>query len=522
MGKNIFNSIKVVSPPSNTFDLTHEVKLSTRMGDLTPVLATEVLPGDKFNIGADVLVRFAPLIAPVMHRFDVTIHYFFVPNRIIWKNFPEFLAQQAHVHPYMTIQDSTGTLTPDQVKFLDYMGVPPSGGSSEPIQVNALPFAAYQMIYNEYYRDQNLVTPVDFELEDGEVTPGTQFDELLTLRKRAWQHDYFSSALPFAQRGPEALIPLGDVQLKSDWQLGTLDANPTIMGKDGNLFGGNNSVNTDADNFSLQSTATGAVKGAYDPDGTLETGSTTINNLRRAFKLQEWLEKNARAGIRYVELILSHFGVRSSDQRLQRPEYITGVKQPVVVSEVLNTAGQVLPDGDTGDPLPQGNMSGHAVSVIQGQSGSYRSEEHGFIIGIMSIMPKPAYMQGLHRQFSKLSPFDYFWPSFAHLGEQEVKNKEIYIDSTTPEATFGYVPRYAEYKYIPSRVAGQFRDTLDYWHLARKFSTQPTLSQEFIECDPDDLTRIFAVQSGDDELFCSVLHKITARRPMPVYGTPML
>lgn len=514
MGKNIFNSIKVERQRTNTFDLTHDVKFSSRMGELTPVLVTEVLPGDSFKIGADSLIRFAPLIAPVMHRFDATIHYFFVPNRIIWENFPEFLAQQAHVHPTLTLEDTVGSLTPEQLRFLDYMGVPPITNNT--IAVNALPFAAYQCIYNEYYRDQNLITEVDYQLSDGPITPGTQFNELLTLRKRAWQHDYFTSSLPFAQRGPEALIPLGDVQLKDDWTTGgrfkesdgttVVESTPFSAGVGGSLeFGTADYVNT-----------------AYDPNGTLESGTTTINNLRRAFKLQEWLEKNARAGIRYVELILSHFGVRSSDQRLQRPEYITGVKQPIVVSEVLNTAGQVLPDGDTGDPLPQGNMSGHAVSVIQGQSGSYRSEEHGFIIGIMSVMPKPAYMQGLHRQFSKLSPFDYYWPSFAHLGEQEVKAKEIYVDAADTEATFGYVPRYAEYKYIPSRVAGQFRSTLDYWHLARKFASEPTLSQQFIECDPDDLTRIFAVETGDDELFCHVLHKITARRPMPVYGTPML
>lgn len=448
-----------------------------------------------------------------MHRFDATIHYFFVPNRIVWENFPEFLAQGPNVHPYLVLEDTAGSFTPEQLKFLDYMGVPPITGNT--LQVNALPFAAYQCIYNEYYRDQNLIGEVDYKLDDGAVG-STQLAALLQMRQRAWQHDYFTSSLPFAQRGPEALIPLGDIQLKDDYAAG---GKPFM----------NNSLGPEDTAQTINNKAGGGIVGGtdnedlwYNPNGSLETGATSINTLRRAFKLQEWLEKNARAGIRYVELILSHFGVRSSDQRLQRPEYITGVKQPIVVSEVLNTAGQVLPDGDTGDPLPQGNMSGHAVSVIQGQSGSYRSEEHGFIIGIMSVMPKPAYMQGLHRQFSKLTPFDYYWPSFAHLGEQEVKSKEIYVDAANPESTFGYVPRYSEYKYIPSRVAGQFRDTLDYWHLARKFESEPTLSQEFIECVPDDLTRIFAVVAGDDELFCHVLHKITARRPMPVYGTPML
>lgn len=513
---SIFNTIKVKKQKRSAFDLTHDFKFSSRMGELTPVLCTEVVPGDKFIIGADSLIRFAPLIAPVMHRFDATIHYFFVPNRLVWNQFPDFIANNEQlVHPYIRFQS---TMTAAQLRFAEYMGVPRrTYGESDYVDVNALPFAAYQMIYNEYYRDQNLIEPVDFALTAGSIT-GTTLTSLLTQRKRAWSHDYFTSSLPFAQKGDDVEIPLGEVELKSiplndGAILRRIDNGSIPLGID---------VQTDDATGELSNATTGGGIYALDPNGTLEVGSTTINNLRRAFRLQEWLEKNARGGTRYIELILSHFGVRSSDKRLQRPEYITGVKQPIVVSEVLNTAGQVLPDGETGTPLPQGNMSGHAVSVGQGHSGSYYAEEHGFIIGIMSVMPKPAYMQGLARQFSKFDPLDYYWPSFAHIGEQEVKNKEIYIESATPEATFGYVPRYAEYKYIPSRVAGDFTGNLDYWHLARKFSSQPVLNQEFIECDPDDLTRIFAVETGDDELFCHVLHKIKAIRPMPYYGTPMI
>lgn len=514
---NIFNTIQVAKPQTSTFDLTHDIKFSSRMGELTPILATEVLPGDKFNIGADALIRFAPLVAPVMHRMDATIHYFFVPNRILWSDWEDFITNNATVvHPYITLEDTAGSLTPAQLRMLDYMGIPPTDGTGQPLQVNALPFAAYQAIYNEWYRDQNLVTEVDYKLTSGEQSV-PKFNTLLTQRLRAYQHDYFTAALPFAQKGADVEIPLGDVTIKDDLtglggrfrdQTGTVATeNPLSVETGGAIWAGG-----EAGDGPL----------SYDPMGTLETGSTTINNLRRAFKLQEWLEKQARGGTRYIEQIWSHFFVKSSDKRMQRPEYITGIKQPVVVSEVLNTSGQVIPDGETGTPLPQGNMSGHGVSVVQGHAGSYYAEEHGWIIGIMSVMPLPAYMDGMHKQFRRSSPLDYAWPSFAHIGEQEVTMSELYVNATDPDEVFGYVPRYAEYKYIPSRVAGEFRTTLDYWHLGRKFSAEPTLSQEFIECDPDDQTRIFAVEDGTDELYCHVLHKIRAQRRLPYFGNPML
>lgn len=504
---NIFNSIRVQKQKFNTFNLSHDVKFSTRMGQLTPILATEVVPGDRWNLAADSLIRMAPMIAPVMHRFDATMHFFFVPNRLLWDNWEGFITGNEQVeHPRVRLNAPGFVPTDAQKKFLDYMGVPPTG---ELRDINALPLAAYQMIYNEYYRDQNLVAEVDYKVSSGDQTLAKK-GILTTMRLRAWEHDYFTSALPFAQKGADVEIPLGDVMLKDDL---TTSAQ-LIRDSDGNLVPAT-ILNSNNDSEFSDSPSVGQEL-FLDPNGTLEVGSTTINNLRRAFKLQEWLEKNARGGTRYIESILSHFGIKSSDKRLQRPEYITGTKSPIVISEVLNTAGI---DGE----LPQGNMSGHGVSVGSGHNGSYFAEEHGWIIGIMSVMPKPAYMQGLHKQFSRSTALDYYWPSFAHLGEQEIKNKELYIDSTSPEATFGYVPRYSEYKYMPSRVAGEFRSSLDFWHLARKFGAEPTLSQEFIECDPADLTRIFAVEAEDvDNLYCHVFHKITARRPMPVYGTPML
>lgn len=503
MKKNLFNSIKINAPKSNTFDLTHDVKFSAKMGKLVPMMCMEVIPGDRIKIGADSLVRFAPLIAPVMHRMDATIHYFFVPNRLVWNKWEDFITQTGGTisPPYINAADS---LTSEQKRHLEYMGVPdPVAGFQE---VNALPFAAYQRIYNDYYRDQNLIPEVNCDLIDGnnDIIAG----DLLTTRNRAWEHDYFTACLPFAQKGPEVQMPLGDVSLDPDWDTNfdrPTFRDPTLIPPAGNLE--NSSVGP--------SVVANGLRSAYDPDGSLHVEPTTINTLRRAFRLQEFLEKMARGGSRYIEQIRAHFGVKSSDARLQRPEYITGVKTPVVISEVLNTTGE---DGG----LPQGNMAGHAVSVGEGNVGSYYAEEHGFIIGIMSIMPKPAYFQGIHKQFLKRSPLEYYWPSFANIGEQEVLVKELYAYGTNSNDIFGYIPRYSEYKYQPSRVAGDFTKSLDYWHLARKFATDPTLSQEFIEVDPDDVSRIFAVESDEDNLYIHVLNKIVAKRLMPLYGTPNL
>jgi hypothetical protein len=508
MKPNLFNSIKLQRPKKNVFDLTHDVKLSAEMGNLTPILTLECVPGDKFDIGCESLIRFAPMIAPVMHRMDVSMHYFFVPNRILWDNWEKFITGNDEVvAPYLTYSElwlNPSNIPQDANKFIDYMGVPPQkvGGLAQ--NISALPFAAYQCIYNEYYRDQNLITPVNYKLTDGDnsAVSWARNYELTKLRKRAWEHDYFTASLPFAQKGAAVDIPLGTITTPYNKIQGTGGADVAQVG------GGS---------YDVDPAPSPLANGLYAPQVTAEVEPTTINDLRRAFRLQEWLEKNARGGTRYIESILTHFGVKSSDKRLQRPEYITGVKSPVVISEIVNTTGQ---DGG----LAQGNMAGHGISVSSGRSGSYYCEEHGYIIGVMSVMPKTAYQQGIPKTFLKNDNLDYFWPSFAHIGEQAVTNNEIYAYDTNAEQTFGYVPRYAEYKYMPSRVAGEFRESLDFWHLGRKFDSQPALSGEFVSCNPTK--RIFAVLEGPgseatDSLYCHVLNKIKAVRPMPKFGTPM-
>jgi hypothetical protein len=510
MKPNLFNSIKLQRPKKNVFDLTHDVKLSAEMGNLTPILTLECVPGDKFDIGCESLIRFAPMIAPVMHRMDVSMHYFFVPNRILWDGWEKFITGNDElVSPFITSDNFEPQYVasyPTSAKTADYLGVPPPPDFGTVTNINALPFAAYQCIYNEYYRDQNLIEPVNYKLTDGNNNPSAaRFRELTTLRKRAWEHDYFTASLPFAQKGAAVDIPLGTITTPWTKVAGkNSSGSPDVVAASG-------TYDVDA---GVPSPLT---NGLYVPSQNAEVEPTTINDLRRAFRLQEWLEKNARGGTRYIESILTHFGVKSSDKRLQRPEYITGVKSPVVISEIVNTTGQ---DGG----LAQGNMAGHGISVSSGRSGSYYCEEHGYIIGIMSVMPKTCYQQGIPKTFLKNDNLDYFWPSFAHIGEQAVQNNEIYAYTSTGEDTFGYVPRYAEYKYMPSRVAGEFRNDLDFWHLGRKFDTQPALSGEFVSCTPTK--RIFAVLEGPgseatDSLYCHVLNKIKAVRPMPKFGTPM-
>ena len=515
----LFNTVKVRKPKSSVFDLSHEKKLSLNMGELVPVLMAEVIPGTKWRCNTEFLCRMHQSLAPIMHRIDATIHYFYVPNRLLFKNWDKFITggdDGADVTPMPFISLDPGR--EGQIKngtLADYLGIPTQDtGSITGIEkVSALPFRAYQLIYNEYYRDQNLQTKVPITDED--VVSGTEEDALLVLRKRAWQKDYFTSALPWAQKGGEVLLPMeADVNY-----LNVSDVVSSPLG-----------VPSGAADLSSHTDGTLIQKGA--PTSTLrienidsvENATTTINDLRTATRVQEWLEKNARAGSRLFESILVHFGVVSDDLRIGRPKYLGGGKVPVTVSEVLSHF-----ENDTTD---LGQMGGHLIAA--GNNASFKGyfKEHGFVMGILSITPKGSYSnQGLPRMFSRIDKFDFAWPEFANLGEQEIKNKELFMDwsqagaGTINDGTFGYTPRYADYKQIPSTIHGEFKTSLSFWHCGRIFTALPTLSEQFIVCDTKDIDdRIFPVADAQatDKCWVQLYNNISAVMPLPYFGTPRL
>lgn len=500
------------------FNLSHERKLSFRMGFLTPILCQEVLPGDSFKLeSTEHLMRMAPMIAPPMHRVKASVHHFFIPNRIIWNEWEDFITGGKNgdlmpVHPFITFPSVAAPDRSYNGSLADYFGLPTIAVGSgptvtNPTKVSALPFRAYQTIYNEFFRDQNLSDPVAFGLGSGAVS-GQDLLNITQIRLRAWEKDYFTSALPWAQRistpiGAPVNYGGGATQIK------------------------NAATGAGSPNHDLSSNASGVLVNPADPNTALRAenvANVLVEEMRLANRLQEWYEKNARGGARYIEQILAHFHTKSSDARLQRPEYLGGGSSPVVFSEVLSTF-----QAEAGvAPYPQGNMSGHGISAGANAGFSRKFEEHGLIISLLSVKPSTAYQQGVNKMWKRFDKFDYAFPTFAHLGEQEVSGEEIFVDYTkpanTPYPTFGYQERYAEYKYAPNTVHGNFRDNLAFWHMGRIFSNAPSLNESFVMADPNQgMERIFAVESADiDKLYCQIYHNLTAVRPLPFFGTPRI
>lgn len=546
---NIFNSIRLKRPKRNVFNLSYENKLTMNMGELVPIMCMPIVPGDKFRVNTESLVRLAPLVAPMMHRVNVYTHYFFVPNRLIWNEWEDFITKgvdgdDSPVFPTFSLNSLTFSLAKSVLghsTLWDYLGLPSIdkvGGSSAAgvpngvsvpngFKVSQLPFRAYQFIYNEYYRDQNLTEEVNIPLAGGDQ-PIVGPNVLLTLRRRSWEKDYFTSALPWLQRGPEVSVPVsgsaGSLDVIYD---DSISNGQQWFDKDGRQVTGNSVLfaptSSGANNRGILTSNISSGQNSnlqLDPNGTLKVDSNqlgvSINDLRTSNALQRWFERNARGGSRYIEQILSHFGVRSSDARLQRPQFLGGGRMPITVSEVLQTSS-------TNEVSPQANMAGHGISAGVNNGFKHYFEEHGYVIGIMSIMPRTGYQQGVPRDFTKFDNMDFYFPEFAHLSEQEIKNQELFVtdDETYNNATFGYTPRYAEYKYHENESHGDFRGNMAFWHLNRIFSEKPNLNTTFVECKPSN--RIFATaETDDDKFWVQIYQDVKALRLMPKYGTPSI
>jgi len=537
-----FTKVPVLDIPTNNFDLSHNFNFSCDGGLIIPIKCVEALPKDTFKYNNKIFVRLAPMVAPAMTKMDVTCITGFVPLRLLWNNYEKFFGnpvpdENTPVAPYFdSVVANVGSLA-------DYLGVPTRQYKSDDGTIktqytalngiSALPFGAYQKFYNDWFRDENLVNGGEetfTPLTDG----ANNFNNYNVLRRRAWRHDYFTSNLPFAQKGEAVEIPIANfvdvpVALNPNrgnagglWRATGADYPP---GFDGEVHGENGGITS-----SPQARAT--LNGTnnftyYDPNDGLvaqtselsDLAAVTVNTLRWAEKLQVFLEKNARGGTRYTEIVRQHFGQRSSDARLQRAEFLGFSVNPIVISEVLQTSPS------TEDNTPLAEMAGHGISYGGSKFVTYHAEEHGFFITMLSIRPKTAYMQGLARMWSRKSPLDYAWPTFASLGEQETLNKEIYIqdddDGNINEQTFGYLPRYAEYRYESDRTSGEFRTTLTHWHQTRIFDSLPALNEDFIQCVPTK--RIFAVNlASNDPFWINVNHNLSVRRALPKYGIPAL
>lgn len=566
---NIFQNVLLKKLRKSVFDLSYENTLSFDMGQLIPIYTENVVPGDKFKVSSEVLLRFAPLVAPVMSRMNCYVHYFFVPWRLVWDDWEDFITGGADGLSDPAFPNYGFSKTQLPVGSLgDYLGYNFSSdfiAGAQP-DFSLLPFRAYQFIYNEYYRDQNLTNPVQFSKSSKgssqeEFIEGTDYNNwldaltaLTTLRSRAWEKDYFTSALPWVQRGVASQLPISidtsnlefsipannnifrtagtplnyavadgyDTQTWPDATDIEVIGNGNIRTKD---EGDRLNITTDISilqdteryrahkHFANKSDVLNGIKIVENNQGVTII-PPTINELRLAEHIQQWLEKNARGGARYIEQILSHFGVRVPDYRLDRPCYLGGGKSPVAVSEVLQTSS-------TDATSPQGNMAGHGVSLGNQNKFNYTFPEHGYVIGIMSVLPHTQYQDGISRHLTKSDKFDFYYPEFAHLGEQDIYYYEVYNDgSVKSKTTFGYQERYAEYKYRSGEVHGDFKTSLDSWHTGRKFSSMPDLNTSFVTSDPTN--RIFAVPSGVQHMWCQIYNNVRAIRPMPKHSIPSL
>lgn len=512
------------------FDLSHGRKMTFSASYLYPILVQEVIPGDTFTCSLNGVCRiWSPLDAPLMDDIRLDTMFFFVPNRLVWSNWAAFMGE----HDDAGAQDTTYTvpvlatgLTVDHTEGVQhhnlaaYMGLP-EGLQTAQVSVSALPFRAYNLIYDEFFRDQNIINSEAVTLGNGPDTL-TDYD----IYKSAKVHDYFTSALPYLQKGSAQEVAIVSTANPSSGK--AFVKTPAIVDEDISVYSTTLSqyheMSSDANEVDLDvNTDTDASHTLFISAGDL---GVDINALRQSVAIQRLLEKDARGGTRYTELIRAHFGVTNPDFRLQRPEYLGGGRSYINVSPVANTSAVDSTAHPGSVDEYAGQLRGVGAGTIHGHGWAKSFTEHGYIIGLVRARGQITYHQGLHRHWSRSSKYDFYWPELAHLGEQGVLNKEIYVSnsSATDDAVFGYVPRWEEMRWKPSEVVGLFdpnvSGTLSFWHLAEDFGSLPTLNQTFIE-DQTPMARVTTVDSQPD-FAMDLWFNLKAARPMPVHAIPSL